>query len=69
MHHIVFNLHPYQFDVHGPSIALFVWLMSHQPAILLSHNKPTTSNQPTVLFFQNKSAPAKPIGRVLIMKL
>jgi hypothetical protein len=34
---------------------LFAWLISHQPAV---QNKPATSNQPTVLFSQNKSAPA-----------
>jgi hypothetical protein len=32
--------------------ALFVWLISHQPAVLFSHNKSTTSNQPAVLFSQ-----------------
>jgi hypothetical protein len=40
------------------SIAMFVWLISHQPAVLFSQNKPATSNQPTILFSQNKSAPA-----------
>jgi hypothetical protein len=25
--------------------ALFAWLISHQPAVLFSHNKPATSNQ------------------------
>jgi hypothetical protein len=35
--------------------ALFVWLISHQPAVLLSQNKQTTSNQPAVFFSQNKS--------------
>jgi hypothetical protein len=39
-------------------IALFDWLISHQPAILFSHNKPATTNQLTVLFSQNKPAPA-----------
>jgi hypothetical protein len=38
--------------------ALFVWLISHQPAVLFSQNKPATINQPAVLFSQNKSAPA-----------
>jgi hypothetical protein len=38
--------------------ALFVWLISHQPAVLFSQNKPATSNQPAVLFSQSKSAPA-----------
>jgi hypothetical protein len=36
---------------------LFVWLISHQPAVLFSQNKPATNNQPTLLFSQNKSAP------------
>jgi hypothetical protein len=40
------------------STALFVWLISHQPAVLFSQNKPATSYQPAVLFSQNKSAPA-----------
>jgi hypothetical protein len=39
-------------------IALFVWLISHQPAVLLSQNKSATNNQPTVVFSQNKPAPA-----------
>jgi hypothetical protein len=39
-------------------LALFAWLISHQPAVLFSQNKPATSNQPTVLFSQNKLAPA-----------
>jgi hypothetical protein len=42
----------------GASSALFVWLISHQPTVLFSHNKPATSNQPAVLFSQNESAPA-----------
>jgi hypothetical protein len=37
--------------------ALFVWLISHQPAVLFSQNKSTTNNQTVVLFSQNKSAP------------
>jgi hypothetical protein len=39
-------------------IAVFVWLISHQPAVLFSHNKSAMSNQPAVLFSQNKPAPA-----------
>jgi hypothetical protein len=39
-------------------VALFVWLISHQPAVLFSQNKPAISNQPAVLFSQHKSAPA-----------
>jgi hypothetical protein len=38
------------------SFALFVWLISHQPAVLFSLNKPAINNQPTVLFSQNKPA-------------
>jgi hypothetical protein len=38
--------------------ALFVWLISHQPAVPFSQNKPAISNQSAVLFSQNKSAPA-----------
>jgi hypothetical protein len=37
-------------------IALFAWLISHQPTVLFSPNKPATSNQPAVLFSQNKPA-------------
>jgi hypothetical protein len=33
------------------------WLISHQPAVLSSQNKPATNNQPAVLFLQNESAP------------
>jgi hypothetical protein len=36
-------------------IALFVWLISHQPAVLFFQNKPAISNQPAVPFSQNKS--------------
>jgi hypothetical protein len=36
----------------------FVSLISHQPPVLFSLNKPATSNQPAVFFSQNKSAPA-----------
>jgi hypothetical protein len=37
---------------------MLVWLISHQPTVLFSRNKPATNNQPAVLFSQNKSAPA-----------
>jgi hypothetical protein len=37
---------------------LFVWLISHLPAVLFSQNKSATNNQPAVLFSQNISAPA-----------
>jgi hypothetical protein len=38
--------------------ALFAWLISHQPAVLFSQNKPVSSNQPAVLISQNEPAPA-----------
>jgi hypothetical protein len=38
--------------------ALFVWLISHQPAVFFSHNKPAITNQSAVLFSQNKPVPA-----------
>jgi hypothetical protein len=37
--------------------SLFVWLISHQPTVLFSQNKPVTNDQSTVLFSQNKSVP------------
>jgi hypothetical protein len=40
------------------SCALFVWLISHQPAVLFFRNKSAINNQPTIFFSQNKSAPA-----------
>jgi hypothetical protein len=45
------------FQQYNDSNALFVWLISHQPAVLFSQDKSATSNQSTVLFSQNKSAP------------
>jgi hypothetical protein len=41
-----------------PVCTLFVWLISHQPTVLFSQNKPATNNQSAVLFSQNKPAPA-----------
>jgi hypothetical protein len=47
----------------GALTALFVWLISHQPALLFSQNKPVTSNQPSVFFSEqintSHQAPAK----------
>jgi hypothetical protein len=40
------------------TFTLFVWLISLQPAVLFSPNKPATSNQPTILFSLNESASA-----------
>jgi hypothetical protein len=39
-------------------ITMFVWLTSHQPAVLFPRNKPAINNQPAVLFSQNKPASA-----------
>jgi hypothetical protein len=53
------------------STALLTWLISHQPAVLFSQNKPATNNQPAVLFSQNKSAPAishQPNGQGELLK-
>jgi hypothetical protein len=36
--------------------ALFAWLISHQSAVLFSQNKPTSSNQPTVLFLSEQTS-------------
>jgi hypothetical protein len=41
----------------GPNV-LFAWLISHQPAVFFSQNKPANSNQLAVLFSQKKPAPA-----------
>jgi hypothetical protein len=38
--------------------SLFARLISHQPTVLFSQNKPVIGNQPAVLFSQNKPAPA-----------
>jgi hypothetical protein len=52
-------IHALQCKVYtAAALALFAWLISHQPAVLFSHNKPATGNQPAVVFSQNKSAPA-----------
>jgi hypothetical protein len=40
----------YEFCISFPLNALFVGLISHQPIVLFSQNKPATSNQPAVLF-------------------
>jgi hypothetical protein len=49
--------HQYRFVRLFPEIImLFAWLISQQPAVLSSQNKPATSNQPAVLSSQNKPA-------------
>jgi hypothetical protein len=37
---------------------MFAWLISHQPAVLFSQNKPAINNQTAVPFAFNKPAPA-----------
>jgi hypothetical protein len=37
---------------------MFIWLISHQTAVLFSQNKQAISNQPAVLLSQNKPASA-----------
>jgi hypothetical protein len=49
---------PVGIDLGALGDGLFVWLISHQPAVLFSQNKSAISNQPTVLFSQSKPAPA-----------
>jgi hypothetical protein len=44
--------------LHALALAIFVWLIRHQPAVFFSQNKSAISNQPAVLFSQNKSASA-----------
>jgi hypothetical protein len=46
--------------------------LSHQPAVLFSHNKQATSNQPAVLFSHNKPAPVishQPSARVCCLPI
>jgi hypothetical protein len=38
-------------------LALFAWLISHQPAVLFSQNKSVTSKHTAVLVSQNTPAP------------
>jgi hypothetical protein len=40
----------------GKCHAVFVWLINYKTVVFFSQNKPPTSNQPSVLFTQNKSA-------------
>jgi hypothetical protein len=44
--------------------ALFVWLITHQPVLLLSQNEPVIGNQPTIFFSKNKSAPTTGLSNV-----
>jgi hypothetical protein len=39
----------------GSALLLFAWFISHQLAVLFSHNKPAT-NTPAVFFSENKLA-------------
>jgi hypothetical protein len=49
-----------EFDptLHTSICSLLVRLISHQPAVLFSQNKPATTNQPAVLFTHKRSASA-----------
>jgi hypothetical protein len=56
------------------TIALFAWLISHQPTVLFSQNKPTTSNQPepassTLLSEQTSTSHQPPANRTGCMIL
>jgi hypothetical protein len=42
------------------TFGLFAWLISHQPAVLFSHNKPVITNQPAVLLSELTSTSHKP---------
>jgi hypothetical protein len=56
-HHDTCSVTP-KCDDEPNTTSLFAWLISHQPTVLFSQNKPATGNQPAVLFSQNKPAPA-----------
>jgi hypothetical protein len=42
-----------------PKSALFAWLISHQPAVLFSRNKPASSNQAKVLFLSEQTSTSR----------
>jgi 5-methylcytosine-specific restriction endonuclease McrA len=44
---VVWNPDAYRSYVY---VLMFAWLISHQPAVLFSQNKPVTNNQPAVLY-------------------
>jgi hypothetical protein len=54
------------------NLALFAWLISHQPAVLFSHNKPATSNQPAVLSLrrnQHQPSAASQLNRLCLWQI
>jgi hypothetical protein len=52
--------------------ALFAWLISHQPTVLFSQNKPATSNQPepasSTLLSEQTSTIHQPPAKFLLLK-
>jgi hypothetical protein len=48
-----------------PPGTLFAWLISHQPAILFSQNKPATSNQPSIQT-STSHQPNEQVARLLL---
>jgi hypothetical protein len=44
---------------------MFAWLISHQPAVLFSPNKPTTSPQYFYLGTNQRQPPAKRAGWIM----
>jgi hypothetical protein len=55
-------------QTHFLILALFAWLISHQPTVLFSQNKPATSNQPepassTLLSEQTSTSHQPPANR------
>jgi hypothetical protein len=46
------------------TLALFAWLISHQPTILLSQNKPANNNQPTLRTNQHRPSASRQTNRL-----
>jgi hypothetical protein len=59
------TLHTVKKEARGYFMVACLVVVLFVPTVLLFQNKPATSNQPTVLFSQNKSEPAKRTCRVL----
>jgi hypothetical protein len=50
------------------NFTLFVWIITHHPALLFSQNKSTPTNQP-IVFFHNKSTPVtNQASKLLVFK-
>jgi hypothetical protein len=55
-------------------IALFVWIISHQPAVLFSQSKTAITNQPAVFFLSEQTStshqpPAERTGYMVVLPL